>query len=163
MSITSSKAEQHSRTSVPNLKIDTKRDSTIEESLKTYQLLEALRSGDTTVLSSLLSNYSLPTSSQSSITSDSNHVIPPSPLILAVQCATMTTIEFIITNFSHIIEINQRDQHGNTALHYAAKSGRIDIIDLLMKQKYINDTITNHEGKQPVEVAKNREVVNFLE
>lgn len=161
MSIASSKAEQNSR---PNLNINTKRDSTIEESLKTYQLLEALRSGDTTVLSSLLSNYSSPTlTSQNSIASDIYHVIPPSPLILAVQCATMATIEFIITNFSQIIEINQRDQHGNTALHYAAKSGRIDLVELLMKQKYINDTITNHDGKQPVEVAKNREVTNFLE
>ncbi|CAG8537472.1 33448_t:CDS:2 [Racocetra persica] len=201
MSITSSKAEQHSRASVKSLKLNTKRDSTIEESLKTYQLLEALRSvafeekiefcflgfdyiyvdrqiksskmnksnncnnsRDTTVLSSLLSNYNLPAlTSPNSISGETNHVMPPSPLTFAVQCATMATIEFIITNYSHIIDVNQRDQHGNTALHYAAKSGRIDVLELLLKQKYINDTITNNEGKQPVEVAKNREVTSFLE
>ncbi|CAG8487846.1 16646_t:CDS:2 [Cetraspora pellucida] len=137
MSITSSKSEQ-SRASIKSLKINTKRDSTIEESLKTYQLLEALRS-------------------------EINHAIPPSPLILAVQCATMTTIEFIITNFSHIIDVNQRDQQGNTALHHASKSGRIDVLELLLKQKYINDTITNNDGKQPLEVTKNRDVISFLE
>ncbi|CAG8717637.1 16873_t:CDS:2, partial [Racocetra fulgida] len=92
MSITSSKAEQHSRTSVKSLKLNTKRDSTI----------------DTTVLSSLLSNYNLPAlASPNSLSGEINHVIPPSPLTFAVQCATMATIEFIITNYSHMIELTQ--------------------------------------------------------
>jgi hypothetical protein len=160
----------------------------VEDSLKTYKLLEALRSGkfrnqdfillnriltfstligDTATLQTLISTYTLPlpsSASSSTLTSQtsSQHNLP-SPLILSVQCATTNTVEFIISNFvGKNIDLNQKDQLGNTALHYASKGGRIDVIELLLRQKNINDTIMNVDGKQPIDLAKNQEIANIL-
>ncbi|KAG9287344.1 hypothetical protein G9A89_023715 [Geosiphon pyriformis] len=143
----------------------------IEESLRTYQLLEALRANDTASLQTLLSTYTPhQTPSNPNLHSLSLSGTPPSlslnptpsPLTLAVQCATTPTVDFVISHLPHGFDINQRDQYGNTALHYAAKSGRSDVLDLLLKQRNINDTLLNNEGKQAVEIAKNPEIVERL-
>ncbi|RIA81478.1 Oxysterol-binding protein [Glomus cerebriforme] len=168
MTTTPPQAEQQRRVSASSLRLSTKRNSNaaVEESLKTYKLLEALRSGDTATLQTLIPTYTLPippSSSTPTSSSSSQHTLP-SPLILGVQCATINTIEFIITNFlGKNIDLNHKDQLGNTALHYASKGGRIDVIELLLKQKNINDTIMNMEGKQPIDLAKNQEIANILQ
>ncbi|CAB4396805.1 unnamed protein product [Rhizophagus irregularis] len=161
--------EQQRRVSTPSLRLSIKSNSNaaVEDSLKTYKLLEALRSGDTSTLQTLISTYTLPvpssTSSSTPTSSTSSQHNLPSPLTLGVQCATTNTIEFIISNFvGKNIDLNQSDQLGNTALHYASKGGRIDVIELLLKQKNINDTIMNVDGKQPIDLAKNREIANIL-
>jgi len=48
-------------------------------------------------------------------------------------------------------------------LHYASKGGRIDVIELLLKQKNINDTIVNMDGKQAIDLAKNQEIADILQ
>ncbi|CAG8535593.1 1698_t:CDS:2 [Acaulospora colombiana] len=138
----------------------------MEESLKTYRLLEALRSGDTDALSTIMLAYQPPAPSSpasSTYQSNSQYAIPPSPLLLATQCASYQTIEFITNNFLDKIDINQQDQRGNTALHYASQMGRIDVCELLLRQKNINDTVVNNEGEQAIEIAKNQETADFLE
>ncbi|GBB85561.1 hypothetical protein RclHR1_12050006 [Rhizophagus clarus] len=163
---TTPQVEQQRRASASSLKFSTKRNSNaaVEESLKTYKLLEALRSGDTATLQNLISTYTLPIPpSTSSSTPTSSTSSLPSPLILGVQCATTNIIEFIIMNFvGKNIDLNQKDQLGNTALHYASKGGRIDVVELLLKQKNINYTIMNVDGKQPIDLAKNQEIANIL-
>ena len=128
--------------------------------------------GDTTALQAIISTYSLQApstpnsinSTGASSTSTNSQLNSPSPLILGVQCATTSTIEFIITNFlGKNIDINQKDQFGNTSLHYASKGGRIDVIELLLKQKNINDTIVNMDGKQAIDLAKNQEIADILQ
>ncbi|CAG8624100.1 5880_t:CDS:2 [Funneliformis caledonium] len=169
--MTSPQAEpQPRRDSAPSLRITTKNsNAAVEESLKTYKLLEALRTGDTTALQSIISTYtplapSTPSSINSTSASLSSQHNSPSPLILGVQCASTNTIEFIITNFlGKHIDINQKDHLGNTALHYASKGGRIDVIELLLKQKNIDDTIVNVDGKQVIDLAKNRDIADILQ
>lgn len=132
--------------------------------------------GNTAALSSILSIYQNPTPpSPSSMSISGNHAPPTtstssgssissiSPLTLAVQCATLSTIEFILNNFTSKINVNHQDQHGNTALHCAARAGRIDVCKLILEQKNINDTIPNNEGKQAIDVAKNEEIKALLE
>ncbi|CAI2185017.1 6291_t:CDS:2 [Funneliformis geosporum] len=158
------------RVSVPSLRISTKNsNAAVEESLKTYKLLEALRTGDTTALQAIISTYtplapSTPNSINSTSASFTSQHNSPSPLILGVQCASTNTIEFIIANFlGKHIDINQKDHLGNTALHYASKGGRIDVIELLLKQKNIDDTIVNVDGKQIIDLAKNQEIADILQ
>ncbi|CAG8723488.1 9999_t:CDS:2, partial [Acaulospora morrowiae] len=137
-----------------------------QKSLKTYKLLEALRSGDTAALSTILLTYqsSTPPSPASSTSqSYSQTVTSTSPLLLATQCASYQTIEFIINNLLDKIDINHQDQRGNTALHYASQMGRIDVCELLLKQKNINDAVFNGEGKQAIDIAKNQDIADFLE
>ncbi|CAG8465349.1 2332_t:CDS:2 [Ambispora gerdemannii] len=157
----------------PSVGVNTRRSSgtvSVEESLKTYQLLEALRANDTGSLQTLLAYYQPPplspiinSNSTLSGTPPSlslNHT--PSPLILAVQCAATPTVEYVLSHLPPGFDINQRDQYGNTALHYAAKSGRVDVAGFLLKQKNINDTLLNNEGKQAVDMAKTPGVAELL-
>ncbi|CAG8618226.1 5069_t:CDS:2 [Acaulospora morrowiae] len=160
---------QQRRTSAPSLRVLTPRknsNAAVEESLKTYKLLEALRSGDTAALSTILLTYqsSTPSSPASSISqSYSQTGISASPLLLATQCASYQTIEFIINNHLDKIDINHQDHRGNTALHYASQMGRIDVCELLLKQKNINDAVRNGEGKQAIDIAKNQSIADFLD
>ncbi|RHZ88579.1 hypothetical protein Glove_22g187 [Diversispora epigaea] len=179
MSVKSSKTEIFtSRTPESGLKIITRRNSSVvEESLKTYKLLDVLRSGNTTALSNILSTYqqsSPPSPSAMSISgtfyvpstsssSSGSSISSISLLILAVQCATLPTIEFILNNFMNKININHQDHQGNTALHCAARIGRVDVCKLLLKQKNINDTIPNNESKQAIDVAENSEITALLD
>ncbi|CAJ0756824.1 6544_t:CDS:2, partial [Entrophospora sp. SA101] len=157
--------EKVQNNSAPALRITTKKDTTntaLEESLKTYKLLEALRADDLSNLQIILSTYqSHEVSTPNSVTGNSSNNGTTSPLILAVQCSKISTIEYILSNFPNI-NINQSDQFGNTALHYASKNGRIDVVGLLLKQLKINDTIPNNYGKTPVELAKNQEIIDLF-
>ncbi|CAG8518416.1 3317_t:CDS:2 [Ambispora leptoticha] len=158
--------------SAPTVGVNTRRASatvSVEESLKTYQLLEALRTNDTGFLQNHLASYQPPSSSPNNSSSTLSGTPPslslnhtPSPLILAVQCSATPTVEYVLSHLPPGFDINQRDQYGNTALHYAAKSGRLDVVDLLLKQKNINDTLLNNEGKQAVDMAKTLEVAESL-
>jgi oxysterol-binding protein 1 len=122
--------------------------------------------GDTAILQPLLASYQTaqPTTPTSFSSSSSQAIAnpQPSPLTLAVQCAQTPTVEYILANASYI-DVNHKDQYGNTALHYAARTGRADVVELLLKKRNINDTVQNHEGKQPVDISKTPEIAQILQ
>ncbi|KAL1922967.1 uncharacterized protein VTP21DRAFT_9343 [Calcarisporiella thermophila] len=133
--------------------------NTVENSLKTAKLLEALRTGDTQSLQILLKQYSVTPPTPNSANQPPAHVTP-SPLHWAVQCSDIPTIEFVIAQ--GVVDINQKDRNGNTPLHLAAKIGRAGVVKLLLRQKVCNDGVFNGEGKQPIDLARSEEVRDLL-
>ncbi|KAK9356700.1 Oxysterol-binding protein-domain-containing protein [Lipomyces doorenjongii] len=137
----------------------------LEDSIRTYKLLEALRSSDTSYLSKFLGA----TSDRSSTSSGVSAATGTTPaevsnlLHLAVQVASPSTIEFVLASGDSHIEINGVDSDGNTPLHLAAALGREDIVSLLLNRPDINDTIANSAGKQPVELCRYPELAQAMQ
>jgi hypothetical protein len=52
---------------------------------------------------------------------------------------------------------------GTTALHLAAALGRVDIVNLLLEQESINDTLRDTRGRSIKDVARGKEVVRALQ
>ena len=55
-------------------------------------------------------------------------------------------VEYVLSK--HTLDLSAKNRVGNTALHLAALQGRDDVVDLLLQQPDIDDSIVNHEGKQ---------------
>jgi hypothetical protein len=68
------------------------------------------------------------------------------PLHLAVQCAPVSMVEYVVSQRK--VDLCARNKQGNTALHLAAQQGREDIVDLILQQADVDDSLANHEGKQ---------------
>lgn len=85
---------------------------------------------------------------------------------LAVQVAPLKLVVELLseeTSRELSFDINSQDQDGNTPLHLAALNSRLDVAQILMRDARINDTILNNELKQPIEVAKDLEMVTLLQ
>lgn len=109
----------------------------------------ALRTNDKTGVDDALRNYSThqrqPSSERSRQSSSSLNELA-TPLHLAVQCAPTSMIEYVLSKQK--IDLSAKNRHGSTALHLAAAQGRDDVVDLLLQQPDIDDSIVNFEGKQ---------------
>ncbi|EPS41310.1 hypothetical protein H072_4833 [Dactylellina haptotyla CBS 200.50] len=137
--------------------------ATLEESVRTFRLFEALRNGDTAAISKAIRDASEPDSSldMSSI------------LLLAVQCAEVQVVEFILASTSReqepsdgkpYLDINHRDANtGNTALHFAAHLGRQPLVTLLLSEPAINDATPNHQGAQAIDLSRTPEIAQELQ
>ncbi|GAC71329.1 hypothetical protein PANT_2d00058 [Moesziomyces antarcticus T-34] len=126
----------------------------VAEAVYSFKLLEALRKGDQQALIPLLQ----PThASQNHLAKEST-----SPLHLAVRCADFNIISFLL-NYK-TIDINATEsQHGNTALHIAAASGRDDVVQLLLEQHDIDDSKRNNDNRDALEVSKTPEVAQLIQ
>jgi ankyrin repeat protein len=51
---------------------------------------------------------------------------------------------------------------GTTALHLAASLPRLDVVNLLLEQEGIDDTLKDAEGKTCIDVAKGKDVVRAI-
>jgi len=96
-----------------------------------------------------LKAYAAPTKRQSSekgrqSSGSSNEVA--TPLHLAVQCAPTSMVEHVLSQGK--IDLSAKNRLGNTALHLAALQGRDDVVDLLLAEPEIDDSIVNQDGKQ---------------
>jgi len=154
---------------------------TVEETVRTFRLYEALRSGDTTAILKAIRDNTVDdpnrrTSMSSLSGSGGVDVNRSSILHLAVQCAELPVIEYILsTTTSHpegsssplhkpYLDINGRDlTNGNTPLHIAAQLGRAEVVTLLLRQPDINDSVHNYANRTPVEVARNPQVHQMLQ
>lgn len=56
------------------------------------------------------------------------------------------------------IELNNQDNDGNTALHYAAQLGHKDIVNLLLSQDKIKIHLRNKLGSTPKEMATSNDI-----
>ncbi|RUS23747.1 ankyrin repeat-containing domain protein [Jimgerdemannia flammicorona] len=145
--------------------------SAVEESLRTFKLLEALRAGDHAALTTIVhtsysahqgSHPTIPVAPSSPASMDGSPRQSSTPLHLAVQCASTGTVEFLLSLAT--LDVNARDASGNTALHLAAKSNRADVVRILLEEKDVNDVMVNNEGKTPEQMCpKGSEVAQMLE
>ncbi|CEH16313.1 Oxysterol-binding protein [Ceraceosorus bombacis] len=125
----------------------------VNETVYSFRLLEALRSGNQTELHPFLTKGAARGAAVKELTS---------PLHLAVRCAEYPTIELCLEYKS--ATLNAKDSiNGNTPLHLASSVGRADVVQLFLDQDDVDDTITNNEGKEPMSVAKTLEIAQIFQ
>lgn len=149
----------------------TPKAASIEQSVKLFRVFESLRNGDTAAISKAIREQaggSNPDGDQSS----SSLTLPSrnegtTILHLAIQCAEVPVIEFVLSNATpgpdSVIDINGRDRDGNTALHLAATLGRAPVVRMLLDKPGINDSITNYNGQTPLDLARTPEIFQQLQ
>ncbi|KAK5636218.1 hypothetical protein RRF57_011930 [Xylaria bambusicola] len=141
--------------------------TSLEQSVRKFRIVEALRSGNTAAISKAIRETSEngPRASTSSFSTAAG----PTPLEdttvlhLAIQCAEYDVVEYVLSNGAGYIDVNARDKDGNTPLHVASAQGRSPIVRLLLEQKDINDAIANNAGKLALDVARNPEIFQQLQ
>lgn len=87
-------------------------------------------------------------------------------LNLAVQVASVKMIMKLLSADAVTalgVNINQQDSDGNTPLHLAALNNRLDVAQLLLRDTRINDTILNNHMKQPIDLTKDRNMIELLQ
>ncbi|KAI9668596.1 MAG: hypothetical protein M1831_001035 [Alyxoria varia] len=144
--------------------------TSIEQSVRLFRLYEALRSGDTKAVANAIKEScgeTTRTSSDGSVGPSTIVTAPPlegtSILHLAIQCADVPVIEFILQHAIEAVDVNGKDKEGNTPLHLASNLGRAPVVKLLLNQKNINDTIPNYQGRTALDLAKSPEVFQQLQ
>ncbi|KAH3954131.1 hypothetical protein HBI56_049580 [Parastagonospora nodorum] len=148
----------------------TAKASSIEQSVKLFRVFESLRNGDTTAIAKAIRERSAPSDSEegrSSLSLPSARTEGTSILHLAIQCAEMPVIEFVLSNATanadSPIDINGRDRDGNTPLHLAATLGRAPVVRMLLEQPGINDSIINYNGQTPLDLARTPDIFQQLQ
>jgi len=126
--------------------------STGASPLSSLQLLDSFRKNDTQSIQSILCRLDL------------THPLIQleSPLHLAVLCADPSVIEDIM----HSRQLNANAQAadtGNTPLHLAVETNRLDVASFLMAQPDVNETVLNKEGKSPIQLVKSIEMAELFE
>lgn len=137
----------------------------IEQSVRKFRIFEALRNGDTASISKAIRESDGHRMSTSSATGSGISVAleDSSILHLAVQCAEVSVVEFVLADGAGTVDINARDKDGNTALHLAAQQGRGPIVRLLLEQPDINDSILNFQGRLPLDLARTPDIFQQLQ
>ncbi|GJN69260.1 oxysterol-binding protein [Purpureocillium lilacinum] len=142
------------------------KSASLEQSVRKFRVVEALRSGDTASISRAIRETAdnAPRPSTSSISTLSGGPLEDTTILhLAIQCAEFPVIEYVLSDGAGSIEVNARDKDGNTPLHIAAMHGRTPVVKLLLEQKEINDAIANTQGKLPIDLARNPEIFQLLQ
>lgn len=144
----------------------------VDESLRSFKLLEALRSGDSNLILPLLNQYqeqhptlssSATTTTLSSTNQDSDsQIYQITPLHLAVRCASTQTVQLVLSNSSSKHLVTQ-DPSGQTPLHVACALGRTDVVALLLAQPQVDDSIRDHDSKTCLELCKHPEVAKLVQ
>ncbi|KAF4979382.1 hypothetical protein FZEAL_4423 [Fusarium zealandicum] len=142
-----------------------KNPASLEQSVRKFRVVEALRSGDTASISRAIreTTDSGPRTSISSATTSGGALDDTTILHLAIQCAEFPVIEYVLSDGQGSIDVNARDKDGNTPLHLAAVQGRTTVVKLLLEQTDINDAIANAQAKLPLDVARNPEIFQLLQ
>jgi hypothetical protein len=143
-----------------------KSTASLEQSVRKFRFVEALRSGDTSSISRAIRETAenAPRTSISSVGASATSALDDTTILhLAIQCAEFPVIEYVLSEGQGSIDVNARDKDGNTPLHLAAIQGRTTVVKLLLEQKDINDAIANAQGKLPLDVARNPEIFQLLQ
>lgn len=167
-----SASHQHHHQASPSS--STPKASSIEQSVRLFRVFESLRNGDTAAISRAIRDQTAPASApsdgddrRSSLQLPSARTEGTSILHLAVQCAEVPVIEFVLSNATATpdspIDINGRDRDGNTPLHLAATLGRAPVVRMLLDQPGINDSMTNYSGHTPLDLARTPDIFQQLQ
>ncbi|TIB77885.1 hypothetical protein E3Q23_01066 [Wallemia mellicola] len=81
-------------------------------------------------------------------------------LLLAVKAANPPTISYLLSLDS--IDPNEVDQDGNTALHIAASINRADVVELLLQNDAINDSVRNNNARTAFEICKSESCASII-
>ncbi|OQN97587.1 hypothetical protein B0A48_16451 [Cryoendolithus antarcticus] len=122
---------------------------TIEQSVRLFKVFEALRNGDTAVIARATKG------------DDQTRLDGTTILHLAIQCAELPVIEFVLSQ--QTADVNARDRDGNTPLHLASSLGRAPVVKLLLERPDVNDAATNYHGRTPLDLAKSPEIFQQLQ
>lgn len=139
---------------------------TIEQSVRKFRIFEALRNGDTASISKAIRECGEGEGRKSTSSRSSGHVgglEDTTILHLAIQCAELPVIEYVLSDGAGTIDINARDREGCTPLHIAAAQGRSQVVRLLLDQEGINDAIANYNGKLPLDQARTPDIFQQLQ
>ncbi|KAG6110174.1 hypothetical protein E4U13_005487 [Claviceps humidiphila] len=146
--------------------LGTSQGMSLEQSVRKFRVVEALRSGDTASISKAVrdtaENAPRPSTS-SAATLGTGPLEDTTVLHLAIQCAEFPVVEYVMSDSGHGVDINARDKDGNTPLHIAAIQGRTPVVKLLLDQADINDAVINHQGQLPLDLARNPEIFQLLQ
>ncbi len=123
----------------------------IEQSVRKFRVFEALRSGETASISKAIRDTAEGGLEDTTI------------LHLAIQCAEMPVVEYVLSDGVGIIDVNAKDKDGNTPLHIAASQGRGQMVRLLLEQDDINDSIPNYQGRLPLDLARTPDIFQQLQ
>ncbi|KAK6459519.1 Oxysterol-binding protein-domain-containing protein [Scheffersomyces xylosifermentans] len=133
----------------------------LNASLLRLKLLDALRSGETSKVDTIIQELTA-----TKATTSTTDLIQLKETILhyAVQVAPLSVIQYLVTNAEkYDIDINSQDPDGNTPLHLAAVSSRIEVVKYLLSLPDINDTIVNLKKQQPVEMCKDLNIAQLMQ
>lgn len=140
--------------------------NTLEQSVRKFRIVEALRAGNTAAISKAIRETSEngPRASTSSVNGGLSVPLDDTTVLhLAIQCAEYDVVEYVLSDGAGFVDINARDKDGNAPLHIAASQGRGPVVRLLLEQKDINDAIANNQGKLPLDVARNPDIFQQLQ
>lgn len=135
--------------------------SQLNASLLRLKLLDALRSGDNSKVDSLIEELS-----STKVTIQTTVLINLKETILhyAVQVAPLATIQHLVQQSDkYNLDVNSQDSDGNTPLHLAAATSRVEVVKYLLSLPNINDTIVNLKKKQPVELCKDLNLAQIMQ
>ncbi|POS87115.1 hypothetical protein EPUL_002111 [Erysiphe pulchra] len=138
----------------------------IEQTIRKFRLFEALRNGDTAYISKAIREIDSHRLAGASVTNSpvsSSYLENTTILHLAIQCAELPVIEYVISDSAGTIDINTRNKDGNTPLHLAASQARSEVVRLLLKQPDINDSLVNYQGKSPFDLAHTADIFQELQ
>ncbi|KAI8932602.1 hypothetical protein NX059_010105 [Plenodomus lindquistii] len=152
----------------PSPSSPTPKASSIEQSVKLFRVFESLRNGDTAAISRAIRDQTEGgDEARSSLQLPSARSEGTSILHLAVQCAEVPVIDFVLSNATATpdspMDINGRDRDGNTPLHLAATLGRAPVVRMLLDQPGINDSVTNYSGQSPLDLARTPDIFQQLQ
>lgn len=134
----------------------------LEQSVKLFRLFEALRNGDTGAISKAIREQG----ANSKAEGDDARLEGTTILHLAMQCAELPVVEFILSNATGPeggLDVNARDREGNTPLHVASMLGRAPVVRLLLENSYTNDSLTNYSGQTALDLARTPEIFQQLQ
>ncbi|KAG6906987.1 hypothetical protein DXG01_011063 [Tephrocybe rancida] len=142
------------------------------DALYQVKLLQALRDGDPALIHSFLAEIGKDKRASTSTSSSST----PSPIAttsdldtgaaalhLAIRCATAPTVALLLSHRAISPNGVHPPASGTTPLHLAASLGRLEIVQMLLEQEGIDDTLRDVHGRSVREVAKGKDVLKALQ
>lgn len=126
------------------------------------KLLAALRSGDPALIHPFLTEIGK--DRRASLESSAEGIdTAAAALHLAIHCASISTIQMLLSHRA----ISPNGIHppgmGTTPLHLAASLGRADVVSLLLEQENIDDTIRDAQGRTCRDVARGKQVIKLID
>ncbi|KAG6853426.1 hypothetical protein C0991_004539, partial [Blastosporella zonata] len=135
---------------------------TTTDALYQVNLLQALRDGDPYLIHPFLAEIGKD-KRKSTSTQVGDIDTGAAALHLAIRCATAPTVSLLLSHRA----ISPNGVHppgsGTTPLHLAASSGRLEIVQMLLEQEGIDDSLRDAQGKSVKDVASGKDIVKAIQ